>query len=194
MNNRDNLSTRDRIVAEAERLLHVEGYRAMSVADIVDAAGVEKGTLYHYFSGKQDLALCVIEKAGVEHLAFVKDSLEGDTPRDQLDSFIDAASRMKQDESFVGGCLFGNIALEASDTHPELATAVREIFNRWAAIMKPVIRAGQDQDQIRDDFAPETIAHHVIAVLEGSIMQGRLRKDATIFKGNIECLKRFLGS
>ena len=194
MSKNKNTSTRDRILDEAERMFHLKGVYSTSISDLVEATGVQKGTIYHHFSDKQELAVSVVGRAGEEFLSFIRDSVTGKTPRERIYSFLEAAYKKHEKLGFVGGCPFGNMALETSDTRPELATVVSEVFDDWAEILEREIREAQECGQIRDEFSSETLAHHVIAVLEGGIMQGRLRKDATIFKSNIECLKRFLDS
>ncbi|MFB6607235.1 TetR/AcrR family transcriptional regulator [Streptomyces noursei] len=44
-----------RLLATATRLFAEQGYDRTSVQEIVDAAGVTKGALYHYFGSKEDL-------------------------------------------------------------------------------------------------------------------------------------------
>jgi AcrR family transcriptional regulator len=44
-----------RLVAVATRLFAAQGYEATSVQQIVEAAGVTKGALYHHFTSKDDL-------------------------------------------------------------------------------------------------------------------------------------------
>ncbi|MBA0050598.1 TetR/AcrR family transcriptional regulator [Streptomyces sp. AJS327] len=44
-----------RLMAEATRLFATRGYDRTSVQEIVRAAGVTKGALYHYFGSKEDL-------------------------------------------------------------------------------------------------------------------------------------------
>ncbi|SEG58051.1 transcriptional regulator, TetR family [Actinacidiphila yanglinensis] len=45
----------ERLLAEATRLFAEHGYDRTSVQEIVEAAGVTKGALYHYFGSKDDL-------------------------------------------------------------------------------------------------------------------------------------------
>ncbi len=59
---------RDRIAAGALKVLARNGYRASSMADIADAAGVSSGNLYRYHGGKKDLYQAVIPDAFVEEL------------------------------------------------------------------------------------------------------------------------------
>ncbi|MEU6736764.1 TetR/AcrR family transcriptional regulator [Streptomyces physcomitrii] len=44
-----------RLLAAATRLFAEQGYDRTSVQEIVEAAGVTKGALYHYFGSKEDL-------------------------------------------------------------------------------------------------------------------------------------------
>src|SRR6185369_3427893 len=54
-------STRDRLVHTAMKLFWEKGYGSTSVADVLHAAGVNSGSLYHFFPGKQDLLLAVLD-------------------------------------------------------------------------------------------------------------------------------------
>lgn len=49
------------VLEAAIRIMAAKGYSAMSVQEVADAVGVLKGSLYHYFSSKEDLLFRVIE-------------------------------------------------------------------------------------------------------------------------------------
>src|ERR1700678_4762683 len=53
--------TRQRLLAEAQRLFRERGYAATSLEQIAEAAEVTKGAIYGHFSSKEDLLLSVIE-------------------------------------------------------------------------------------------------------------------------------------
>jgi len=90
--------TRRSLVVEARRLFGERGYAASSVEEIVRAAGVTKGALYHHFTGKDDLFRAVVEDVKGEVTAVVGQSfLATDDEPDALDTvtrgclaFIDA--------------------------------------------------------------------------------------------------------
>jgi TetR/AcrR family transcriptional repressor of nem operon len=185
-------STRERILAEARKLIHRKGLRATSISEILEAADVRRGTLYHYFSGKHELAVAMLNETSEEFMSFLDQSLDGPSPRDRLYGFFDAAYEINSRGGFVGGCLFGNIALEASDTDPELESAVTEVFDRWSGRLESVIEEGQQCGQFRSDLPSEVLARHVVMVIEGGLMQARLRKEGQIFSQSIQCIKAFL--
>src|SRR5439155_18312202 len=54
-------STRDRLIQTGMKLFSEKGYGSTSIADLLQAAGVNSGSLYHFFPGKQDLLLAVLE-------------------------------------------------------------------------------------------------------------------------------------
>jgi AcrR family transcriptional regulator len=55
-------ATRNALVVAARRLFGEQGYAATSTEEIVAAAGVTKGALYHHFGGKQELYRVVLEQ------------------------------------------------------------------------------------------------------------------------------------
>jgi len=54
-------ATRQALLAAARELFGTQGYADTSLDEIVQAAGVTKGALYHHFSGKEALFHCVFE-------------------------------------------------------------------------------------------------------------------------------------
>ena len=55
------LETRQRIVLAAMELFWEKGYQSTSVADLLQRAGAHSGSLYHYFPGKQDVLIAVLD-------------------------------------------------------------------------------------------------------------------------------------
>ena len=55
--------TRQRLLAEAQRLFRERGYAATSLEQIADAAEVTKGAIYGHFASKEDLMLSALEAA-----------------------------------------------------------------------------------------------------------------------------------
>src|ERR1044072_2843148 len=53
--------TRKRIIESAMELFWAKGYGSTSIADILSRSQVNSGSLYHFFPGKQDLLIAVLE-------------------------------------------------------------------------------------------------------------------------------------
>jgi AcrR family transcriptional regulator len=71
-------ATRDKLVAAARGLFGARGYAAVGTEEIVRAAGVTRGALYHQFRDKEDLFAAVFEQLEAETTARVADGALGD--------------------------------------------------------------------------------------------------------------------
>jgi AcrR family transcriptional regulator len=85
--------TRQRLLAEAQRLFRERGYAATSLEQIAEAAEVTKGAIYGHFASKEDLLLSAIEAdrdAPPEYVAMLND--QSRPLRERLAEFARAAA------------------------------------------------------------------------------------------------------
>lgn len=84
--------TREKLVQVAADLFARNGFHAVGLDAIIDAAGVSKQTLYNHFESKDDLVLATLElRRERESKLFARlfEELAGSDPRDQLYAHID---------------------------------------------------------------------------------------------------------
>jgi AcrR family transcriptional regulator len=72
-------ATTGQLIEAARRLFAADGYQATSLDDVVAAAGMTKGALYHHFAGKRELFRAVFEREEQElaracHAAYQRES------------------------------------------------------------------------------------------------------------------------
>ena len=168
--------TRSRILDEAAEVFQRKGFLGATVSDLLDATGTTKGNLYFHFAGKEELGLAVLERAKADFAAFLDQALQGPTPGAQLENFLGKVLEKNRAKGFVGGCIFGNTALEASDTAPQFAGVVKEVFDHWTGRLREVLAAAQQAGQVRSDLPAGRLAEILVAASEGAIMQSRLEK------------------
>lgn len=185
-------AARERLICEMMRLVHEHGVTATSVSDVAEAAGVTKGALYHHFTTKHDLGLAALERAGAEFIDFIDDALNGRTGRAALESFFSAALDTHRRRGFVGGCPFGNLALEMADSDAHYTGILTQVFDTWVSRIQDVVVEGQQANEIRGDLAPDELARLIVAALEGGIMMSRLTKDEAPMKHCIESLRAMI--
>ena len=95
-NKRSRLTT-DRLLAEAQRLFAEHGFAKVSAEQIVVAAGVTRGALYHHFDGKKGLFRAVLELVQTEIEHRVKAAVE--RVQDPMDMLIAG------NDEFLAACL-----------------------------------------------------------------------------------------
>ncbi len=99
---------REELLDLALELCRTHGYEAMSVEQLTQAAGVAKGTFYHYFHSKADLQTQLVRRFGASlfaQLAAAADHAEG-TAAERLRAIMDAAASYKSRNADVSQAAF----------------------------------------------------------------------------------------
>ena len=127
------LNTRDRLIVTAMQLFWEKGYGSTSVADVLHAAGVNSGSLYHFFPGKQDLLLAVLDTYlhGIGEMLLAP-AWKGVT--DPIDKVFALLARYRQsivETDCVYGCPIGSLALEIHEPDPAVRSALAANFDAW---------------------------------------------------------------
>lgn len=185
--------TKQKIIAEATRLVHQKGFEATSMSDLVSATGLQKGCLYFHFEGKDDLLAAVLEKAKADFFLLIDAALAGKTPGARLDNFFKGVLDYQKSQGFTGGCIFGNIAVEMSDKDKRIAAFVHDLFNEWIEKIHVVIKAAQRTGQVTSDVAANMLARHIIMAIEGGFMLSRLEKSEKPLKDCLASLRIMMG-
>src|SRR5512146_1074772 len=81
----------EKIFTEAVRIFKEKGYHATSVQDIADAVHLQKGSLYHYISSKEELLFKIFERGTGALTQRLKEIIASDlSPSDKLRAAIQA--------------------------------------------------------------------------------------------------------
>jgi TetR/AcrR family transcriptional repressor of nem operon len=184
--------TRSKILDEATRVFNRKGFFATSINDILKASGTTKGSLYFHFSSKREIGLEVLKREKQSFMSFLDDILNEGSPGQSLHNFFEAALAKHSQQDFVGGCLFGNTALEARDTSPELAAFVASVFDDWTMKIAQNVDQAQQIGQIRKDVPARDLAEMIVSTIEGGIMQTRLLKSRQPLQHSLEALQKVL--
>lgn len=124
--------TRDRLIEAAHSLIWANSYAHVSVEDICRAAGVQKGSFYHFFPTKADLAAAALEDHWSQSCPEVDEIFASDmTPVAQLRALC-AAILEDQEDSLkrtgkVCGCPYATLSSEMSGHNDRLFQLSREI-------------------------------------------------------------------
>ena len=155
-------TVREKIVAAAQERFHALGYNACGVQEIVDAAGVPKGSFYNYFKAKELLAREILDNywAGARLDILADKSI---APLERLrQQFEHMASRYKK-VGFENGCLVTKFTHEVSDSTPFLQTDLRRQVGKWTALIAETIREGQAEGSISTAIDADTTARFLVA-------------------------------
>lgn len=186
------VTTKQRLIQAMRELARRKGFDRTSVNDVLTATGVGKGSFYHHFKDKQSLEMAVLESDRDEFMRQIDDWLDAPTPLEALDGFFLNALAKHRETEFLGGCLWGNTALEMSDSNPVFSKYVEAVFDEWIAKIANVVNAGQACGQFRSDVSAAELSRSIVALIEGGIMMSRLAKEETPMRQCLSSLRNLL--
>jgi TetR/AcrR family transcriptional regulator, transcriptional repressor for nem operon len=176
-------SVRDQLIASAVEVFHTRGFNGCSVQDIVDAAGVPKGSFYNHFESKEALGVEVVRAYSALVGAYVveagaADILSGDgTPLQRIRAYFEAVIEQNVSCGVRKGCLLGNFAIELAPHSTEIARAVTDALDNWSAAVAQALAQAQAAGEVARDADVDTLARYLVDGYEGSAMRAKLIGD-----------------
>ena len=183
------VDTRESIVESARELFFDQGYTATGIAQILKRSGANSGSLYHFFPTKEDLLVAVLEKyKGMLGPMVLEPAFSRVVdPIERLFAVLNGYRQLLIGTDFRLGCPIGNLALEMSNTHPQVRNLIVENFDGWRnAISQLVIAAS---DRLPAEVDPEALSFFVLATMEGSVMLARAHQKIEPFDAAIGSLR-----
>lgn len=184
--------TRDRIVLAALRLFAEKGYGSTSVADILQAAGVNAGSLYHYFPGKQDVLLAVLDTylAGIRPMLLEPAWVGVDDPIERVFALLARYRGALASTECTYGCPIGSIALELHEPDPPVRERLAANFDQWIdAIERCFVDAGA---RLPRDVDRRALAVFALTTMEGGVMLSRTHRTLDGFDAAVRMLRQHM--
>jgi len=181
------IDTKQKILDTAASLFYMQSYAAVGVATICKEAGVSKGSFFHFFNSKQDLALAVLDQFS-DHLgtSLIADSLGSSMPPlVRLDRFIEmlyqAQKNYVEETGHLPGCPFGNMAMEQATQDEVIRKKVEKCL---AGLAQPLQRVVADAVKSGDLPAVDeaATADAMLSYIEGIQLIAKARKDADVIR------------
>jgi len=159
------------IIVQSLKLFRQKSYNDISMADIARACGILKGSIYHYFSGKEQLMETVIKYVH-EHFRthiFAQAYKENIPAVQRLKNLAAESEKVFFDAKT--GKLYGNMGIESALVVPQFNPIIRQFFQDFFDALKFIY-----QDKYAENIASE-LAERSVAEVEGSIMMARIFND-----------------
>jgi AcrR family transcriptional regulator len=143
--------TRADIVDSARKLFYKHGYDGTSFSQIVDATGLFRGNIYHYFKTKDDILEAVVERYLDDYRALLMQWEQASSdPRVRLHAFVGMVAGHKA-ELVEYGCPIGSLNTELGKDRRELqqvARALFDLFKSWLAARFAELGHVKDADHL----------------------------------------------
>ena len=171
--------TRTHIIHTGADLIGHKGFGATGINAVLTAAGVPKGSFYHYFSSKNDFGLAVIDTFAEEYDAKL-DRILNDTSRscvDRLRAYFDTGFETMTSCEYPRGCLIGNLGQELAGQNEAFRQRLDSVFASWERRFEHCIRAAQQAGDISADIDAADAASFLLSGWEGAILRSKVLKS-----------------
>jgi AcrR family transcriptional regulator len=168
---------RAQIVAAARACFARAGFHNATLQDVFAEAGLSAGCVYNYFRSKDELMLAIAEERHEDERRLIAEVSETDDPvaalRQIAQTFAD--QYLKDD-----GLDKRRIALQTwseAQINPFILSSVRAGMDGPRAQLAQLIRRGQAAKRLTSTHDADAIAHTIIALFHGSVLQKLWKPD-----------------
>jgi len=196
------IATRDEIRDESEtrileaalRVFREKGYSATRIEDVCEAAGLTKGSFFHHFDSKEELAIGAADYWS-EQTAALFAGAPYHVPVDPLErvlAYVDFRKELLHGELPEFTCLVGTMTQEVYATHPPIREACEASISGHAATLIPDIEAAIKKYGIEGDWTAESLALFTQAAIQGAFIIAKAKNGVGPAIAMVDHLRRYI--
>ncbi len=179
-------NTREEIIRKGAELIHAQGFNATGLQQILQAAGIPKGSFYFYFKSKEDFGLEIINYFNaIISATFTRYLTDKKIPPlkrlEKLFKFFEAAF---QKSGYALGCPIGNLSLELADTNERLRLHLVGVIEALITQIKLCLQEAKREKSIPASLNASDTARFIFHGFEGAVLHMKVVK-------NIEPIRAF---
>ena len=181
------LDTRDRLLQAAADLMWERSFQATGVDELCQRAQAKKGSFYHFFPSKTDLAVTAIEKSWVQVKETIFEPIfkGSGSGLSQLQALAHKAYEFQlnvvAEKGAFLGCPFGNLGQEMARQDERIRETLQKIFDAHCDYIEAALISAQQVGEISAGDNRQR-AKNVFALLEGAQLLAKVANDPEIFR------------
>ncbi|MFI5589431.1 TetR/AcrR family transcriptional regulator [Amycolatopsis sp. NPDC051758] len=153
-------------------VFQARGFRATSMLDLAAGTGVQRGSLYHAYGGKEEIFVRAFQEYAGRFLAGAAEALDRPGKRAALLAFFDYCVTTFSAGSPSRGCLSTRTAIEAATESPRAEAAVRVMLDELETVVHDGLAA--IDDGVTPAVAPRAAARLVVTTTRGLAVMERV--------------------
>lgn len=182
--------TRQLLIDAALSLIWTNSYGSVSVDDICKAAGVKKGSFYHFFPSKVDLAVAAMDHSYHELKPLYDTIFSPDTPPLERFRRLAEAVVVRQTETLekygrVCGCPDTSLSCEMAGLEERIRAKFEELAQCKKRYYENALRDLMAEGLLPADTDAKVKADEVFAYLMGQMTLARIQNDLGVLKRNL---------
>jgi TetR/AcrR family transcriptional repressor of nem operon len=178
----------------ALQVIRTRGYTATRVEDVCAAAGLTKGSFFHHFKSKEELAI-----SAADHFAAMADRLfasapyqRAEDPLQRLLGYVDFRIAILRGTLPDFTCLLGTMVQEAYDTHPSIRAACDRHLSSHATMLARDIAEAKERYVPDAPWTPESLGLFMQTVIQGAFILAKAKQGPEVAAESLRHLRRYL--
>jgi TetR/AcrR family transcriptional repressor of nem operon len=186
--------TRQHIIATSREVILGKGFSAVGLTELLDVAGVPKGSFYHYFQSKENFGEALLEDYFANYLGHLDAILKPDrrNAAERLMGFWKLWTDSQSACEFGARCLVVKLGAEVSDLSESMRHVLQEGTDRIVERLAKCLREGLDDGSLPPDLQPEETALVLYDLWLGATLMTKLRRDALPFQNALAATEKIL--
>lgn len=188
-------SVRQHILRTGREIIVRKGYSAVGLNEILTAAGVPKGSFYHYFKSKELFGEAMLQDYVDAYLAELDGMLgAGGTGLARLMRYWD--SWLVPDDGACAGskCLVVKLSGEVADMSEAMREVLRQGTDRIVGRLAACVEEGLADGSVRAGPAPAQTALALYEMWLGAALLSKLRRDPSALENAMRATRAMLGT
>jgi TetR/AcrR family transcriptional repressor of nem operon len=181
--------SRTALVEHGTQLMLRSGYAGTGLVELLQTAGVPKGSFYNHFDSKEAFGVELVRRYYAWHDELLTSLLTQPdrSPLERLRSYFEVLLQRAVDASpQVRGCLLGMLALEMAGSSEPLRESVSDAFRRWQDLLAELLRQAQDAGELAPEQDPQRLAATLLEGWEGALMRARATRDLESLRHSLD--------
>lgn len=154
------------IIAAATRLFSELGYAHTTLADIAEAVGTDRASLYYYFGSKEELLDEIVTDVVIANTEAAERLRDSDLPAPEKirTLIVDLMVSFAANHPMLYVYLQGNLT-HVTGKRAAWAQRMREVNHRWESAIEEIVRSGIEAGTIRPLADPRILSNGVIGIV-----------------------------
>ncbi|MGE7136910.1 TetR/AcrR family transcriptional regulator [Luteibacter sp. NPDC031894] len=175
---------REKILATGQRIMGGKGFSAVGLNEVLAAAGVPKGSFYHYFGSKEAFGQAMLDAYFEDYLSDMDRILvqAGGTGSQRLENYFQAWQDNQSFEDCQGKCLAVKLGAEVADLSESMRNAMKRGTASIVEGMSRAIEAGVADGSVSIDQPPHEVAQSLYQLWLGASVMVKIVRDTAPFQ------------
>lgn len=179
----DTSDVRDNILATGQRLMAGKGYSAVGLNEILTAAGVPKGSFYHYFGSKDAFGEALLDSYFEDYLAEIDVTLAlpGLSMAQRVLRYFEVWQQTQSFFDCQGKCLAVKMAAEVADLSEAMRLSIRRGTSGIVSRLAAAIEAGVAEGSLAVSGDATTTARSLYQLWLGASIMVKIERNVAPF-------------